>query len=73
MVVFCHQGNECFWRIFADICTLQTAGDKIKLLIFQQLANNNPRFMPGQFAVEQLLAMFVNQCAVFRDKRDLIL
>ncbi|EHC91795.1 hypothetical protein LTSESEN_1405, partial [Salmonella enterica subsp. enterica serovar Senftenberg str. A4-543] len=43
--MFCHQGNECFWRIFADICTLQTAGDKIKLLIFQQLANNNPRFM----------------------------
>ncbi len=27
--------------------------------------------MSGQFAVEQLLAMFVNQCAVFRDKRDL--
>ncbi|EHD04994.1 hypothetical protein LTSEWAN_1470, partial [Salmonella enterica subsp. enterica serovar Wandsworth str. A4-580] len=37
------------------------------MLIFQQLANNNPRFMSGQFAVEQLLAMFVNQCAVFRD------
>ena len=72
MVVFCHQCDECFRGIFTDVCALQTAGDKIELLIFQQFANDNSGFMPGQFTVEQLLAMFVDQRAVFRDKRDLI-
>ena len=72
MVVFFHQCDECFRRIFTDVCALQTTGDKIELFIFQQFPNDNPGFMPGQFAVEQLLAMFVDQRAVFRDKRDLI-
>ena len=47
VIMFGHQRHESLGSVFADISAFQTAGDKIKLLILQQFANHNTRFMPG--------------------------